>query len=117
MKRITFASSLLLIATSLITDNAGARPPNYDESKVGSYTLPDPLTFASGEKLTSPEQWPQRRKEILGLPGLPLEKQPALNKPTISSHLAYHCRPGAHGIDTFDWEQYISFTDRAFGIK
>jgi hypothetical protein len=44
-----------------------ARPPNYDEAKVAPYTLPDPLAFADGAKLTSPSQWPQRRAEILAL--------------------------------------------------
>lgn len=44
-----------------------ARPPNYDESKVSPYTLPDPLTFADGTKLTSPDQWPKRRTEILSI--------------------------------------------------
>jgi len=46
---------------------ASARPPNYDESKIAPYTLPDPLTFADGTKLTSPDQWPRRRAEILAL--------------------------------------------------
>lgn len=40
---------------------ASARKPNYDESKVGSYSLEDPLVFADGTRLTSPEQWPARR--------------------------------------------------------
>ncbi|MDD4101927.1 MAG: alpha/beta hydrolase [Kiritimatiellae bacterium] len=40
---------------------------NYDESKIAPYTLPDPLTFADGTKLTAPEQWPRRRDEILAL--------------------------------------------------
>ena len=44
---------------------AFARKPNYDEAKVAPYTLEDPLTFADGKRLTSPEQWPARRAEIL----------------------------------------------------
>ena len=42
-----------------------ARPVNYDESKVAPYTLEDPLTFADGTKLKSPDEWPRRRAEIL----------------------------------------------------
>ena len=38
-----------------------ARPVNYDESKVAPYTLEDPLTFADGTKLKSPDEWPRRR--------------------------------------------------------
>ena len=42
------------------------REPNYDESKVGPYTLEDPLTFVDGRKVTK-ENWAERRKEILGI--------------------------------------------------
>ncbi len=44
-----------------------ARPVNYDEAKVGPYTLPDPLTFRDGTKLTAPAEWPRRRAEIVAL--------------------------------------------------
>lgn len=40
-------------------------PVNYTESKVGDYTLPDPLKLANGAQVTSPEQWrDQRRPEL-----------------------------------------------------
>jgi hypothetical protein len=35
---------------------------NYDEAKVGTYTLPDPLTMNDGSKVTTPEQWWQKRR-------------------------------------------------------
>ena len=38
---------------------------NYDESKVANYILPDPLRMTDGTLVTTPEQWQQRRKEIL----------------------------------------------------
>jgi hypothetical protein len=41
---------------------------NYDESKVGSYTLPDPLVLTDGRKVKTSEQWSQeRRPELLQL--------------------------------------------------
>ncbi|MCR5560344.1 MAG: hypothetical protein K6F58_00800 [Bacteroidales bacterium] len=40
---------------------------NSDESNVSPYELPDPLSFADGMPVASPEQWPARRKEILSL--------------------------------------------------
>jgi hypothetical protein len=41
---------------------------NYDEAKVGSYTLPDPLVLQSGEPVRTREQWShQRRPEIVKL--------------------------------------------------
>ena len=38
--------------------------PNYDESKIPPYTLPDPLIFNDGSKVKSKEEWPKRRAEI-----------------------------------------------------
>ena len=45
----------------------GGQPPkrDYDESKVRSYTLPDPLLWSNGQRVTSPAQWPKRRAEIV----------------------------------------------------
>ncbi len=47
---------------------AGKQQPgfNYEESRVGSYTLPDPLAYKGG-KVTTREAWPARRAEILDL--------------------------------------------------
>jgi hypothetical protein len=55
---------------------------NYDEAKVGTYVLPDPLVLGSGERVTDAETWFKRRrpeiqalyeKEIFGRvpPGAP----------------------------------------------
>jgi hypothetical protein len=42
--------------------------PNYDESKVGQYSLPDPLLMTDGQKVTSARAWRERRRpEILRL--------------------------------------------------
>lgn len=46
---------------------AEARKPNYDERKVGSYTLEDPLVFADGRPVADASQWPARRREILDI--------------------------------------------------
>ena len=41
---------------------------NYDESRVPSYQLPDPLVTAAGMRVTTAQQWWQlRRPEILQL--------------------------------------------------
>ncbi len=42
-----------------------AQEPNYDESKVPAYTLPDPLRMTNGEVVNSPAKWVERRAEIL----------------------------------------------------
>jgi hypothetical protein len=42
--------------------------PNYDESKVPEYTLPDPLTFKNGNSVMNSSDWyGKRRTEILEL--------------------------------------------------
>ena len=42
--------------------------PNYDESKVPVYKLPDPLTFENGKSVASSSDWyGKRRTEILEL--------------------------------------------------
>jgi hypothetical protein len=41
---------------------------NYDETKVGTYTLPDPLALQSGQPVRTADQWfKQRRPEIVKL--------------------------------------------------
>ena len=48
-------------------DEKGPNPANYDESKANPYpNLPDPLTLASGQKVTTAEMWwKQRRPQIV----------------------------------------------------
>ena len=41
---------------------------NYDEAKVGAYTLPDPLVMQDGTPVTTADQWrDKRRPELIGL--------------------------------------------------
>ncbi len=55
-------------STSLLIQISGAMDPViYDEAKVPSFTLPDPLVFESGIPVKSPADWIKRRKEILDL--------------------------------------------------
>ncbi len=43
-----------------------AQKPNYDESKVGSYTLPDVLLTQGGQRVTNSKKWEKvRRPEIM----------------------------------------------------
>src|SRR5579863_6684913 len=47
---------------------AQKKPANYDESKVGSYTLPDPLVYNDGKPVRTAKEWNRRRRpEILEL--------------------------------------------------
>lgn len=46
----------------------GQFKPNYDESQVPEYKLPDPLVMANGQRVATARDWTDRRRaEILGL--------------------------------------------------
>ena len=38
--------------------------PIYEESKVPAYTLPDPLIFSDGTKVSDRKAWEKRRSEL-----------------------------------------------------
>lgn len=64
----TLAIALAALSLALLAHPARAEwEPNYDESKVPDYTLPDPLVFENGEPVETPADWEKRRAEILGL--------------------------------------------------
>ncbi|MBO7417610.1 MAG: acetylxylan esterase [Bacteroidaceae bacterium] len=58
----------LWVVVSLICLPIKAQEANYDESKVGTYTLPDALTTLNGQEVINKKQWEKvRRPEILKL--------------------------------------------------
>src|SRR6266404_4031018 len=73
---VTLAACALLLsayATQGQTQNAprsevAGIPVNYDEAKVGTYTLPDPLVLADGKPVRDAKTWNQKRRpEIVHL--------------------------------------------------
>lgn len=60
MKRIVLLSVLCLSAFAGQAQKTFE--PNYDESKVPSYTLPDVLTCKDGTKVTNKKQWEKKRR-------------------------------------------------------
>jgi hypothetical protein len=66
MKTLHAVGFVVLLAMS--STDALAEEFNYDEAKVPSYTLPDPLVTEDGRKVTTPEMWREvRRPELLRL--------------------------------------------------
>jgi hypothetical protein len=58
--------TLAILAWLLALASLPASATNYDEAKVGDYTLPDPLLCLDGSRVTTPEAWfAKRRPEIL----------------------------------------------------
>src|SRR5258706_8436235 len=72
MKIRFLLSGLLTIVFTLSSNTttlaAEPRGVNYDESKMPPFTLPDPLVFANGKKVSSVKAWQNsRRPELLEL--------------------------------------------------
>ena len=64
LQRILAALFVFLVASGPLF----SQEPNYDESKVGSYTLPDALVLSNGKKVDDVKTWKsKRRQEILSL--------------------------------------------------
>lgn len=42
------------------------------------------------------------------------DKQPAINQPIIKSTIGYHVRSGVHGLELYDWEQFMKFIEFHF---
>lgn len=65
MQLTRFAATILLAISSTAQTKI---PANYDESKVGSYSLPDPLVLENGKPVRDAQTWLRhRRPEILHL--------------------------------------------------
>jgi hypothetical protein len=59
---------LTMCGLMMVSTAPAAPAANEDESKVPQYTLPDPLTLESGEKVTDVKTWRERRRpELLHL--------------------------------------------------
>ncbi len=52
--------------------------------------------------------------ELLGKQGIGTGQMPAIEKPIMQT-VAYHIRPGEHGITAYDWEQYLKFAGLRWG--
>ncbi len=63
------------------------REPNYSEAAVPPYSLESPLEFADGRKLTDPSEWPERRREILGIFAREMYGQPPSEPETVVTEL------------------------------
>jgi hypothetical protein len=64
-----FARFAVALCLACLTLQAQDKPfvANYDEAKVGNYTLPDPLKMNDGTDVKTPLQWRKRRAELLEL--------------------------------------------------
>lgn len=47
--------------------------------------------------------------EFLGKPGLPMKEFPEVSQTDFSGFIGFHHRTGGHGVNEFDWIQFIEF--------
>jgi hypothetical protein len=66
MQRVAFFLIFLIITPVTFAQNWFEFKPNYDESKVPEFEIPDPLTSFSGRKIKNTRRWERvRRPELL----------------------------------------------------
>jgi len=71
---------------------------NYNEAKVGAYTLPDPLVLENGEPVRTADQWfHQRRPEIIKLYENEIYGRVPLRPPTLKFTVAETDANALHG--------------------
>jgi hypothetical protein len=54
--------------------------------------------------------------KLFGEAGLGVDDMPAVATP-VGDWIGFHNRRGTHGIDEYDWKQFLNFADRHFGLS
>jgi len=54
--------------------------------------------------------------ELFGKRGLGVDDMPPVEIP-VGDTIGYHNRRGTHGLNSFDWQRFLAFADRHFGIE
>jgi len=57
----------------------------------------------------------ERVYRLYGLKGLGVDDMPPVETP-VGDMIGYHDRKGAHGLNDYDWQQFMNSADRHFGI-
>src|SRR4051794_14865281 len=94
MRRTSSLVALLIALFAGRPSGADSPDTNYDESKVGTYVLPDPLRLADGKPVRDAATWSTRRRpELIEL----LESQMYGHSPGRPAGLSFETVE-AHGI-------------------
>ncbi|WP_339705107.1 hypothetical protein [uncultured Kriegella sp.] len=111
-----------------ICRNANTYAKNVHDLPVDQHSLlaamaPRPLYVSNGQH----DLWADQKGQWIGTynaaPAYQLYKkdvaftaaeQPPINQPIIKSTIGYHVRSGVHGLELYDWEQYMKFVEYHF---
>ncbi len=104
-------------------DNEGALP--VDQHMLIALAAPRPVYAASATE----DRWADPRGEFLaakhaepvyalyGKKGLGSGAMPKPDTPLATGSIGYHIRTGRHNITSYDWNRYMDFADKQFGLK
>jgi pimeloyl-ACP methyl ester carboxylesterase len=91
----------------------------FDQHELLALIAPRGLYVASADE----DFWADQRGEFLslvgawpvyalyGLPGMSAQGMPPLQTPLVRGRVAYHIRPGGHGLTLYDWQKFMDFAD------
>jgi hypothetical protein len=117
--RLFLFGAIALLAVAGQTARAQRPEANYDESKVGSDPLPDPLKTANGQRVETSSQWiHERRPELLRL--FQTDVYGKVPQPARPIHLTFHVSSEdkeALGGTAVRREVTIRFTDKPDGPR
>lgn len=90
----------------------------FDQHLIIDLVAPRPIYIASaeGDKNSDPEGEfasaieADKVYRFLKTDGLPVKKIPALNK-SVMGQVGYHIRTGGHDVTSFDWHQFLIFSN------
>lgn len=102
--------------TSLAVAAASDKPAiaSFPEVKdlPSRHDLPDVMTMADGPKVTTLEQWRQRREEMKEIQFL-LAARPVYEFLGVSTdRMGVNCEPHRHGLTADDWKAALDFADQ-----
>jgi hypothetical protein len=55
--------------------------------------------------------------QLYGLKGLEMDDFPKAGEQLHAGHIGYHLREGNHDLTEYDWDRFMDFADRHFGVR
>jgi len=115
-RRVQVCAAALLACAAVAPGQNKPQEPNYDESKMPSYTLPDPLVMANGERVKDANAWrAKRRPEILELFRAEMFGRAPVGRPEGMTFKVFETNREALDGKATRKQVAVNFTDKADG--